>query len=52
MGVIIAPKQVELIGIINKPLGRRHTILASRDLTSRNVRDNRNVRGVLASEIT
>ena len=33
-------------------LGRGHTILTSRALTSRNVCDNRNVWGVLAHEIT
>jgi len=36
----------------NSLLGRGHTMLTSRELTSRNVCDNRNMRSVLAREIT
>ena len=36
----------------NELLDRGHTILTSRELTSRNVCDNRNERGMLAREIT
>ena len=38
--------------MLERVLGRGHTILTSRELTSRNVCDNRNVRAVLARGIT